>query len=70
MRPSRAARRTIDAFRTPYGSELADLIAASDGILGGVTCIVGGVHGRLLDDTSALDPIYKGSTVPGQFVGL
>ena len=27
----------IDAFRTPYGEELADLVAASGGILGGVT---------------------------------
>jgi cytosine deaminase len=44
----------IDAFRTPYGAELADLVAASDGILGGVTRAVGGVHGRLLDD---IDPL-------------
>ena len=44
----------IDAFRTPYGEELADLVAASDGILGGVTRAVGGVHGRLLDD---IDPL-------------
>jgi len=27
----------IDAFRTPYGEELADLVADSEGILGGVT---------------------------------
>ena len=44
----------IDAFRTPYGAELADLVAASDGILGGVTRAVGGVHGRLLDDIDLL----------------
>jgi cytosine deaminase len=44
----------IDAFRTPYGRELADLVAASGGILGGVTRAVGGVHGQLLDD---IDPL-------------
>src|ERR1700730_18340349 len=44
----------IDAFRSPYGEELADLVAASGGILGGVTRAVGGVHGRLLDD---IDPL-------------
>src|SRR5258708_15997028 len=44
----------IDAFRTPYGEELADLVAASGGILGGVTRGVGGVHGQLLDD---IDPL-------------
>jgi cytosine deaminase len=44
----------IDAFRTPYGGELADLVAASDGILGGVTRATGGVHGGLLDD---IDPL-------------
>ena len=44
----------IDAFRSPYGEELADLVAASGGILGGVTRAVGGVHGQLLDD---IDPL-------------
>jgi len=44
----------IDAFRTPYGEELADLVAASDGVLGGVTRAASGVHGRLLDD---IDPL-------------
>src|SRR3984893_7510451 len=31
----------IDAFRSPYGEELADLVAASGGILGGVTVLLG-----------------------------
>jgi cytosine/creatinine deaminase len=44
----------IDAFRTPYGRELADLVAASDGVLGGVTRAASGIHGRLLDD---IDPL-------------
>src|SRR5271168_3664907 len=44
----------IDAFRTPYGAELADLVAASGGILGGVTRAAGGVHGELLQD---IDPL-------------
>jgi hypothetical protein len=44
----------IDAFRSPYGEQLADLVAASGGILGGVTRAVGGVHGRLIED---IDPL-------------
>jgi cytosine deaminase len=44
----------IDAFRTPYGAALADLVAESDGVLGGVTRASGGVHGGLLED---IDPL-------------
>jgi hypothetical protein len=44
----------IDAFRTPYGGDLADLVAASGGILGGVTRATSGVHGGLLDDIDQL----------------
>lgn len=44
----------IDTFRTPYGKALADLVAASGGILGGVTRASGGVHGDVLDD---IDPL-------------
>jgi cytosine deaminase len=61
----------IDAFRTPYGSELADLVAASDGILGGVTRAVGGVHGRLLDDIDPLlDTILRLASERGLDVDL
>jgi len=44
----------IDAFRTPFGDELADLVAGSGGVLGGVTRAAQGVHGELLDD---IDPL-------------
>lgn len=44
----------IDAFRTSYGAELANLVAESEGILGGVTRATGGVHGDPLGD---LDPL-------------
>ena len=61
----------IDAFRTPYGRELADLVAASGGILGGVTRAVGGVHGRLLDDIDALlDTILRLASERGLDVDL
>lgn len=50
----------IDAFRTPYGEELADLVAAAGGILGGVTRAIGGVHGQLLDDIDPLlDTLFR-----------
>jgi cytosine deaminase len=44
----------IDAFRTPYGEQLANLVAESGGVLGGVTRASGGVHSGLLDD---IDPL-------------
>ncbi len=44
----------IDAFRTPYGAQLADLVAEASGVLGGVTRATGGVHSGLLDD---IDPL-------------
>lgn len=61
----------IDAFRTPYGRELADLVAASGGILGGVTRAVGGVHGQLLDDIDPLlDTILRLASERGLDVDL
>jgi cytosine deaminase len=61
----------IDAFRTPYGRELADLVATSGGILGGVTRAVGGVHGRLLDDIDPLlDTILRLASERGLDVDL
>jgi len=44
----------IDAFRTPYGMALADLVAESGGVLGGVTRASGGVHSGVLED---IDPL-------------
>jgi cytosine deaminase len=61
----------IDTFRTPYGRELADLVAASGGILGGVTRAVGGVHGQLLDDIDPLlDTILRLASERGLDVDL
>ena len=61
----------IDAFRTPYGAELADLVAASDGILGGVTRAGGDVHGRLLDDIDPLlDTVLQLASARGLDVDL
>jgi cytosine deaminase len=61
----------IDAFRTPYGGELADLVAASGGILGGVTRATGGVHGGLLDDIDPLlDTILRLASERGLDVDL
>ena len=61
----------IDAFGTPYGRELADLVAASGGILGGVTRATGGVHGQLLDDIdSLLDTLFRLASERGLDVDL
>ena len=61
----------IDEFRTPYGGELADLVAASGGILGGVTRAAGGVHGELLDDIDPLlDTILRLASERGLDVDL
>ena len=61
----------IDAFRTPYGEELADLVADSGGILGGVTRAAGGVHGELLDDIDPLiDTILRLASERGLDVDL
>lgn len=44
----------IDAYATDYGRRLADLIAASDGLIGGVTRPTGGLHGGALAEIDAL----------------
>ena len=44
----------IDVFRGPYARRLADLVAASGGVLGGVTRATGGVHSGMLGD---IDPL-------------
>jgi len=49
-----AALVPIDAFRTPYGAALANLVAQSGGVLGGVTRASGGAHSGLLED---IDPL-------------
>jgi len=61
----------IDAFRTPYGGEVADLVATSGGILGGVTRAAGGVHGELLGDIDPLlDTIFRLASERGLDVDL
>ena len=61
----------IDAFRTPYGGQLADLVADLGGILGGVTRATGGVHGGLLDDIDPLlDTIFRLASERGLDVDL
>jgi cytosine deaminase len=50
----------LDYFLTDAASALADLVADSGGILGGVTRTTGGVHDRLADDFDAqLDRIIR-----------
>jgi cytosine deaminase len=50
----------IDMFRTPYAATLADLVADSGGVLGGVTRGTGGVHSALLEDIDALlDALFR-----------
>jgi cytosine deaminase len=44
----------MDMFRGDYARRLADLVAASGGVLGGVTRASGGVHCGMLPDTDAL----------------
>jgi cytosine/creatinine deaminase len=44
----------IDMYCGPYGDHLADVIAESDGILGGVTRPAAGLHGEGLDDIDRL----------------
>jgi cytosine deaminase len=45
---------TLDLLRTDYGVKIADLTAASGGVLGGVTRAAGKDHVGTLDDTDAL----------------
>lgn len=49
-----AALMPIDMFAGPYGDHLADVVAQSGGIMGGVTRASGGVHGPEMDDLDAL----------------
>lgn len=44
----------IDGYRGAYGLHLADLVARSGGILGGVTRVAGGLHGQPVEDLDAL----------------
>jgi cytosine deaminase len=44
----------IDLYRGPYGDHLADVVARSGGILGGVTRPSAGLHGEGLDDLDVL----------------
>jgi cytosine deaminase len=61
----------IDLYRTPYGAELAHLVARSGGVLGGVTRATGGVHSELLDDIDPLlDTVLRLATERGLDVDL
>jgi cytosine/creatinine deaminase len=49
-----AALMPIDFYSGPYGDHLADVVAQSGGIIGGVTRPNGGLHGEHLEDIDAL----------------
>jgi cytosine deaminase len=50
----------IDLYRDGYGDHLADVVATSDGIMGGVTRPSGGVHGEGLAEMDALlDRVFR-----------
>jgi cytosine deaminase len=55
-----AALMPVDFFCGPYGDHLADVVAESGGILGGVTRPSGGLHGEGLEGLNAiLDHLFK-----------
>jgi cytosine deaminase len=61
----------IDVLRGPYGIRLADLVAASGGVLGGVTRATGGVHSGLLSDIDELlDVLFRLASERGLDVDL
>jgi cytosine deaminase len=61
----------MDAFRSDYGVYLADLVAESGGVLGGVTRATGHDHVGTLSDTDAiLDTILRLATERGLDVDL
>lgn len=50
----------IDAYADPHGQRLADLVAASGGLLGGVTRPTGGLHGAgLVEIDALLDHLFR-----------
>lgn len=50
----------IDAYALPYGARLADLVAESGGLLGGVTRPTGGLHGAALAEIDTLlDHLFR-----------
>jgi cytosine deaminase len=66
-----AALVPLDAFRGDYGIRLADIVAASGGILGGVTRASGGVHSGLLEDVDPLlDTLFRLAAERGLDVDL
>lgn len=66
-----AALVPFDVFRTDYGVRLADLVAESGGVLGGVTRASGGVHSTLLEDVDTLlDTIFRLAAERGLAVDL
>ena len=49
----------LDVYRTPFGADLADLVAASGGLMGGVTRATAGLHEEELADlTDLLDRLF------------
>ena len=50
----------LDVYRTPFGADLADLVAASGGLMGGVTRATAGLHEEELADlTDLLDRLFR-----------
>jgi cytosine deaminase len=50
----------IDFYRDSYGERLADIVAMSGGIIGGVTRLSGGVHGTDIPDLDVLlDRVFR-----------
>lgn len=64
------ALTTIDQFATPFGAELADLVARSEGILGAVTRMSGVDHGAIEEIDQLLDRLFAEATRHGLDVDL
>jgi cytosine deaminase len=61
----------VDVYRLPYARRLADLVASSGGVLGGVTRATGGVHqGMLADIDELLDILFGMAAERGLDVDL
>lgn len=64
------ALTTIDQYDTPFGAELADLVARSEGILGAVTRMSGADHGAIAEIDRLLDLLFAQAKRHGLDVDL
>lgn len=64
------ALTTIDQYDTPYGAELAALVAQSEGILGAVTRMSGVDHGAIAEIDRLLDLLFAQAKRHGLDVDL